>query len=196
MMLQSPSKQAPWDLTQFSQLPSAALSYFPESHWQSEIPSLSKVILVLGKAKNCRAPYLGCRGCWVTWVICCFTKKLCVRCDTWVGAKLWWSCPSPVARSYGLLNHLNSFHGGMFKLNAKFDATSLFYSLSHCECHGHTVHMLTQGHLLTPLTRTVKSSLFTHMHSRPFSLAARLHRFHANCSCYINNGWIFSRQAS
>ena len=32
MTPQSPSKQAPWDLTQFSQSPSAALSYFPESH--------------------------------------------------------------------------------------------------------------------------------------------------------------------
>ena len=29
-----------------------------------------------------------------------------------------------------LLNHLNSFHGGMFKLNAKFDADLLLYSLS------------------------------------------------------------------
>ena len=32
-----------------SQLPSAALLYFSESHYQSEISSLSKVILVLGK---------------------------------------------------------------------------------------------------------------------------------------------------
>ena len=61
-MPQSPSKQAPWDLTQFSQLPSAAPSYFPESHWQSEISSLSKVILVLGKARSLRVPNLGCRG--------------------------------------------------------------------------------------------------------------------------------------
>ena len=45
-----------------SQLPSAAPLYFPESHWWSEISSLSKVILVLGKARSCRAPNLGCRG--------------------------------------------------------------------------------------------------------------------------------------
>ena len=32
----------------------------------------------------------------------------------------------------------------MFKLNAKFDADSLFYSLSHFECDSHTVPMLTQ----------------------------------------------------
>ena len=61
MTLQSPSEEAPWDLTQFSQLPSAALSYFPESHWRSEISSLSKVILVFGKARSCKAPSLGCR---------------------------------------------------------------------------------------------------------------------------------------
>ena len=75
-----------------------------------------------------------------------------------------------------LRNRLNSFHGGMFKLNTKFDADSLLYSLSHFECDGHTVHMLTQQHLPPPLTSTVKSSLFTHAHSSPLSLAARLHR--------------------
>ena len=60
-MPQSPSRWATWDLTQFSQLLSAALSYFPESHQWPEISSLSKVILVLGKARSYRAPNLGCR---------------------------------------------------------------------------------------------------------------------------------------
>ena len=40
----------------------SCLSYFPESHWHSEISSLSKVTLVLEKARSCRAPNLGCRG--------------------------------------------------------------------------------------------------------------------------------------
>ena len=62
MTSQSPSKQAPWDLTQFSQLPWAAPSYFPESHHWSEISSLSKVILVLGKARSCRVSSLGYSG--------------------------------------------------------------------------------------------------------------------------------------
>ena len=53
----------------------------------------------------------------------------------------------------------------MFKLNTKFGADSLLYSLSHFEWDGHAVHMLTQQHLLPPLTSTVKSSLFTHVHS-------------------------------
>ena len=66
-MPQSPSKQAPWDLTQFSQhlfycskhsakyfggIASALMTYFPESYQWSEISSLSKVILVLLKASS------------------------------------------------------------------------------------------------------------------------------------------------
>ena len=59
----------------------------------------------------------------------------------------------------------------MFKLNAKFDADLMLYSLSHFECNSHTVHMLTQWHLLPPLTSTVKSSLLRHTHSSLLSLA-------------------------
>ena len=88
------------------------------------------------------------------------------------------------------------FLGGMFKLNAKSDAGSLLYSLSHFECHGHTVHMLTQCCLPPPLTSIVKSSLFTLVHSSPLFLAARLHRCHTNCSHCVNNGWTLSRQTS
>ena len=62
MTPQSPSKQAPWDLTQFSQLSPVAPSYFPEFHQWSEISFLSKVILVLGKARSHRALNLGYRG--------------------------------------------------------------------------------------------------------------------------------------
>ena len=51
----------------------------------------------------------------------------------------------------------------MFKLNAKFDADSLLYSLSHFECDSHTVHMLTQWCLLPPLTSTVRLSDCSHM---------------------------------
>ena len=81
----------------------------------------------------------------------------------------------------------------MFKLNAKFDDL-LFYSLSHFIYNGHTVHVLTQQCLLPLWTSIVKSSLFTHVHSSPLSLAARIHRCHANHSHYINNGWTFSGQ--
>ena len=45
----------------------------------------------------------------------------------------------------------------------------------HCstcnfECGGHTIHTLIQQHLLPPLTSTVKSSLFMHVHSSPLFL--------------------------
>ena len=40
----------------------AALLYFPESHRWSEISSLSKAVLVLGKVRGDRAPNLGCSG--------------------------------------------------------------------------------------------------------------------------------------
>ena len=43
---------------------------------------------------------------------------------------------------------------------------------------------------------TVKSSFFTHVHSTPLSLAARLHWCHTNPCHYINNGWTFSRKTS
>ena len=194
MTHQSPSKSGPRDLTQFSQLPFPAPLYFLESHQWSEISSLSKVILVLRKARSCRAPTPGCWGAGSPGWFDVSAKKLCTRHDTWMGALLWWSCESPVAHSCGLLNHPNSFHGGMFKHNAKVDADSSLYSLSHFECDDHTVHMLTQQCLLPPLTSTVKSSLFTHALSSPHSLAARLHRCHAGHSCYINNGWSFPGQ--
>ena len=99
--------------------------------------------------------------------------------------------PIAAAHSCSLLNHLNSVHRGMFKLNAKFYTDSLLYSLSHFECDSHTVHVLKQQRLPPPLTSTVKLSMFTHAHSSPLSLAARLHCCQANCSYYVNNGWTF-----
>ena len=120
-----------------------------------------------------------------------FHQKLCTRCDARAGVLSWWSCQSWVAHSYSLLNHLNSFHRGMFKLNTKSDADFLLYLLSHFECNS---HMLTEQQLRPPLSSIVKSSLFTHMHSSPLSLAARLHQCCANHSHYIDNGWTFSGQ--
>ena len=47
-------------------------------------------------------------------------------------------CAALIAVPKSLLNHPNSFREVMFKLNAKFDANSLLYLLSHFECHGHS----------------------------------------------------------
>ena len=102
------------------------------------------------------------------------------------------SCP----QLWGLLTHPNSFCGGLFKLNAQFNADSLLYLLGDFECDGHTVHMLTQWHLLPSLTSTMTSSLLRNVHSSPLSLAASLHSCRTNHSRYVNNGWTFTRQTS
>ena len=131
------------------------------------------MILVLGKARSLRAPNLGCRGLSHLGDLLFCQKTLhemwCVS-----GHIIVMKLPITSCHSCSLLSHTNSFHGGMFKLNTKLDADSLLYSISYFECNGHTVHMLTQHHLPPPLTSTVKSS-FTHVHSSPLSLAARLH---------------------
>ena len=189
---QSPSKLAPWDLTQFSHLPSTDLSYFPESHLWFETSSLSKVTWVLGKARSHKLPNLGSKGIKSAGWFDVLPKTSAMRLDVWAGVLSWWSCQSAVAHSCGLLNLPNSFHAGMFKLNTKFDADSLLCSVSHFERDGHTVHMVTQWCLHPPLTSAVKLSLFMHMHSGPLSVAATVQE----CSHCINNVWTFSGQNS
>ena len=153
------------------------------------------MILVLGKARSHRAPNLGFRRAESPGWVDVSPKTLQeMRCTSRCIVMMWRSCQSPVAHSCSLLNHPNSFHRGMFKLNTKIDADLLLYLLSHLECHGHTVHMLTEQRLPPPLTSAVKLSLFTCAHSSPLSLAARLHRCRTNLSHYIDNGWTFSGQ--
>ena len=82
-----------------------------------------------GKSQKSQGTKYGLQGGWVTWVVWCYIKKLCLRRDAWVGAVSSWSCPSPVPHSCSLLNHPSSFWGGMFKLNAKSDADLLFCCL-------------------------------------------------------------------
>ena len=106
-----------------------------------------------------------------------------------------WACCRDEAADHScrLLNHPNSFQGGMFKLNANF------MQINCCTCSvtlnvTTTQHIFTQQCLLPPLTSMVKSSLFTYEHSSPLSLADRLRGCCANHSPYINNGCTFSRQ--
>ena len=146
-----------------------------------------------GKSQTSQDVKSGLLGGWVTWVIWSFAKKLCMRCDAWAGILLWWSCQSPVAHSCSLLNPVNSFYGGMLTLNAKLDADSLLYLLSHlnamatqCTCSLNSTY---QPHWLIQWSHHY--SRIQHMYSSPLSLAARLHQGHANCSHYINNSWTF-----
>ena len=87
------------------------------------------LILVFRRARSHRAPNVGCKRGWITWVICCFAKKLYVRRFASIGVLSWQSCQSPVAHSCSLLSHLNSFCGGMSKPNTKCDADCLLYSV-------------------------------------------------------------------
>ena len=143
----------------------------------------------MGKARSYRTPNRGySRAQSLGW---CFTKKLCMRRDAWAGMLSWWSCQSPVAHSCSLLNHPNSFRGGMFKLNTKSDADFLLYSLSHFWMqwpHSTRAHSMAST---TSADSTVKLSLFIYAHSSPLSLAARLHWCSINHSHCINNGWTF-----
>ena len=52
----------PFKVSTLGQLPSAAPSYLPESHWWSEKSSLSKVSLVFRKGRIHRVPSLGSKG--------------------------------------------------------------------------------------------------------------------------------------
>ena len=108
---------------------------------------------------------LSVEGLSLTWVIWCFGKKLCRTCEAWADSLLWWSCQSPVVYRCDLLNHANRFWSGMFKLNANFDADSLFYLLSHFECGSHTVHVFSQLGLPFPPPQLVQwSHHCSHMH--------------------------------
>ena len=79
--------------------------------------------LVWGKARSHRAPNLGCRRAESPgWFDVSPKNSAWDMMHEWAGALSWWSCQSPVAHNCGLLYHPNSLCGGMFKLNAKFDA--------------------------------------------------------------------------
>ena len=113
----------------------------------SWISSISKVILVLGKARSHGAPNLGCRESESPgWFVVSpkdsaqdVMHKRANGCHEVANHQL--------SIAMALLNHPNSFCRGMFNINAKSDADVLLYSLSHFECDGHTVHVLTQWHL-------------------------------------------------
>ena len=188
-----PFEVGTWDLTKFSESPSAVQSYFLEYHQWSEISSLSKVILVLGKARSCRVPNLGYSG----------TESpgrfyVSLKHSAWDVMHEQAHCHDEAA------NHQLPTAAGFWitqivstrNVQAKCKIWCRFFALVSCfECDSYTVHMLTQWHLLLPLTSTVKSSLFTHARSSPLSLAARLHWCHTNHSC-VNNDGTFSRQTS
>ena len=128
----------------------------------------------------------------MTW---CFTNKLCTRRDAWVGALSWRNCQSPASNRCGLLNHLNSFHRGMFKLKATLVQI-------HCSNHSVILNVMATQYtcslnvIYLPHWLVQWGCHFTHEHSSLLSLTARLHWNHANRSHYINSSRTFSGQTS
>ena len=100
----------------------------------------------------------------------------------------------PIAHSCSFLNHLNSFLGGIFKLNTKFDADLLLYSVILNATA--TQYTCSLNGIYCPHWLVLWSRHCSHMCIPVPSLwlAARLHQWSANHSLYINNGWTFSRQ--
>ena len=103
-----------------------------------------------GKSQKSHGTISGLSGDWVTWVIWCFTKKLCMRCYAWAGMLLCWSCQSPVAYNCGLLNHANSFHG---------ECSSLMQNLVEIHCSIHSVILTVMA---TQCTCSLKSIYCPH----------------------------------
>ena len=95
----------------------------------------------------------------------------------------------PIAGAFGIIWIVC---GGIFNLMQNLIQ---IHCSTHCliEWHSTLAHSKAST---TPLTSTVKSSLFTRTHSSPLSLAVRLHWHCTNHSHYIKNGWNFSRQTS
>ena len=110
-----------------------------------------------------------------------------------------------------ILDHLGSFYFAalmassqklfwIFGIVSTKECSSLMQYLMQICCSIHSFWMWqphrTQAHSTvstTPLTRTVKSSLFRYAHSSPLSLADGLQWCPTKHSHYINNSWTFSR---
>ena len=167
MTPQSPSKWAPWDLTQFSPLPSATLPYVPESHRQSEISSPSQTS---GPQKS-QGTKPGLQG-----------------------AESPGGCDAPPENSAGVVMPVWPNGRGeaanhqlpaatAFCIVSVEERSGLIYNLMQIHRSAHSVILnvtATQdtrslnGVYRPPRTSTVKSSLFTHVHSRPLSLTCSL----------------------
>ena len=115
-----------------------------------------------------------------------------MRCDAQVGMLSWWSCQSPVAIAAAFW---------IIQIVSMEECSRLTQNSMQICCSTHSVilnAMATQytcslnGIYCPPLTSTVKSSLFVHVHSSPLSLAAGSQGCCANRSYCINNGCTFS----
>ena len=94
---------------------------------RSEISCLSRMILVLGKTRSCTVPNLGYRELSHLGDLMFDQKTLhkmwCMSRHVVMMKQQVTSCPLSIYHLLcGLLNRPSCFHGGMFKVNTKFDA--------------------------------------------------------------------------
>ena len=179
MMPQFSSKKSPWDLIQFSQSPSAALSYFPESHRWSEVFPF-KGDFSFGKSQKPQGTKSRLYGAelpgWFDVLQRNSAQDMMHEqahcCDEAANHQL------PMAATSWII-----------QIVSMEECLCLKENLMQIFCSTHSVILnvmatqytcFAQWHLPPLLTSTVKSSLFIHVHSSPLSLASRFHWCHAN----------------
>ena len=146
------------------------------------------MILVLGKARSCRVPNLGCRGAESTgWF------------DVLPKSSVWDVIYEQVHCRDEAANHQLLIAAGfwiirivsieecssLMQIWCRFIA--LFAQLFWMRWSQYTCSL---NGIYHPQWLVQWSHHCPHMHS-PLSLAARLYQCHTNFSCYINNGWTF-----
>ena len=168
--------------------------YQPPRHFSliNDLKSfLSKVILVWGKARSCTVPNLCCRG--LSHLGDVFPKNSAgdmmhelVCCDEAANHQL------PIAVAFW----------NIWTVSME-ECSSLTQNLMQIRCSTCLVILTVKATQYTSSLNgvyhrhcPVQLSLFTHVHSSPLSLAARLHICHTNHFHYIDNGWTFSGQTS
>ena len=138
------------------------------------VSSFSKVILVLEKARSCRAPNLDCRVAESPGWFDVSQKnsaqdvmhEWACNCDEAANHQL------SIARAFWTIQIVSMDQCSRLTENLMQIRCS---PLCHFECYRHRTHMLTQWNVPPSLTSAVKSLLFMHVHSSPLYLAAMLH---------------------
>ena len=147
--------------------------------------------LSFGKRQKSQGTKCGPYRSWVTWMIWCFAKNLCTRHDGW---EVWCGAEAinhhwPIAAAFWIIQIVSTE-----------ECSSLMQNLIQIHCATHSVIL---NMVATQYTCSLNSIYYSHwlvqwschcshMHIPVHSLW--LPGYMCKHSCYINNGWTFSRQ--